>query len=87
MLAKLTYRFDFPKPTREVYLQIQCEAWNFENEPGSDHKAKGAFAIVGSVDGTNWVNLISRLEPEPTWGGLSSTEHSTDRTKVGCRPS
>ena len=81
VLAKLTYRFDFPKPTREVYLQIQCEAWNFENEPGSDHKAKGAFAIVGSVDGTNWVNLISRLEPEPTWGGLSSTEHSIDYQK------
>jgi hypothetical protein len=81
VVAKLTYRFDFPKPTREVYLQAQCEAWNFEVEPGSDHKAKGAFAIVASVDGTNWVNLINRLEPEPTWGGLSSTEHSIDYQK------
>lgn len=78
VVGRLTYRFDFAKPTREVYLQAQCEAWNFEKEPGSDIKAKGAFAIVGSVDGTNWVNLINRLEPEPSWGGLSPDEHSID---------
>ncbi|MBC8243504.1 MAG: serine/threonine protein kinase [Verrucomicrobia bacterium] len=77
-VAKLTYRFDFPKPTREVDLQAQCEAWNFEAEPGSEAKAKGAFAIVASVDGTNWVDLINRLEPEPVWGGLSSEVHSID---------
>ena len=78
VVAKLTYRFDFPKPTREVYLQAQCEAWDFEMEPGSDEKVKGAFAMVASVDGTNWVDLFNRLEPEPMWGGLSSETHSID---------
>ena len=68
VVAKLTYRFDFPKPTRDVYLQANCSAWNFENEPGSNSKSKGAYAILGSVDGTNWVDLINRLEPKIVWG-------------------
>ena len=68
LVGKLTYRFKFLKPTRDLYLQANCTAWNFEIEPGSNSKAKGSYAILGSIDGTNWVDLINRLEPEIIWG-------------------
>lgn len=74
--AILTYRFDFPRPTRELFIRAQSEAWNFEVESGAKNQAKGAYSLSCSTDGVNWIDLINRLEPTPQWGGLSEKDHS-----------
>ena len=68
IVAKLTYKFEFPNPTSEVFLHAVCDAWNFESEINSPHKAKGTAAILASVDGRNWVDLVNRISPSIKWG-------------------
>ena len=85
VVAKLTYRFDFPKSTREVYLQAGCSAWDFESEPESVMKSRGACAILGSVDGKNWIDLRNGLEPEIAWGQGNDYRQTVPSTLTGAK--
>ena len=85
VVAKLTYRFDFPKSTREVYLQAGCPAWDFESEPESVMKSRGACAILGSVDGKNWIDLRNGLEPEIAWGQGNDYRQTVPSTLTGAK--
>jgi len=75
-IAKLTYRFDFPNPTSEVYLHADCDAWSFESDSNNQSKAKGAAAILASVDGQNWIDLMNRISPTVIWGDTTGNDQA-----------
>lgn len=56
------WRFDFPRPSRRVYLQAALGAWDGTDKRGGV-VGRGAWALEWSRDGVEWHAMADHLSP------------------------
>lgn len=62
--SRLTYRFNFEQPAKQLYLTVNCQSWDFSKTKKNSHYGRGAFAIRISRDGTVWETICDFIESE-----------------------